>query len=449
MRKTDAIFSTAAAFTTALQLAAAAALLLVLAPACALAVCGDVSGDGHVTARDALAVLRLAVASQYDAEADVFPAGAFDGSVTASDARVVLQGAAGGTIPLCAAADERAVVLTTASCDFVTGGVAEIDYASHAVTLFHPGVSAADAVVRVKDGRVFVLNRFGSNTVMELDPANDLDVAWECSVGTGANPHDIALVAPDKGYVTRFDSTKLAIIDPSAGPNRCEGFLRGTIDLSPWADDDGFPEMDQMLVVGDQLFVSIQRLNRDSFFRPGGKGAILVIDTKTDAVVDDIELTIENPLVETKGLYRDPHSGLIWIAGPGLLFADLTDGGIELVDPQSRASLGVIATGADLGGDLTDLVVVGKDRAYAIVATADFDVQLVEIDLATRTRGDVLLENDSQMSDVELSESGELWVADRDCRNPGVRIFSIADNDEVTTKPIYPGLGPFSLEFLR
>jgi hypothetical protein len=432
----------------ALAIACALAPAALAVPASALALCADLSGDGHVTARDALGALKLAVAAGYDAAADVFPA-QFDGAITASDARVVLMSAAASALPRCAAGGERTVVLTTASCDFVTGGIAEVDIASRDLLRHRPGVTAADAVVRKHDDRVFVLNRFGSNTVLEIDPDGALDVLWECSVGSGANPHDIVLVGPAKGYVTRFDSTKLAIVDPSAGPGGCEGFLTGTIDLSAWADDDGFPEMDQMVLVGDVLWVSIQRLNRNSFFRPGGFGALLAIDTTTDQVVHSIELSIQNPLVETKGIYRDPRSGLIWVAGPGLLFADLTDGGIELVDPEARSSLGIIATGADLGGDLTDLVVVGSARAYAIVATEDFAVQLVEVDLANRRRGAVLAENDSQMSDVEMTEGGELWLADRNCFDPGLRVFSVADNAELTTAPIDTVLAPFSLEFLR
>jgi hypothetical protein len=138
---------------------------------------------------------------------------------------------------------------------------------------------------------------------------------------------------------------------------------------------------------------------------------------------------------------------MIWIAGPGLLFADLDDGGIEIVDSVARASRGVVATGADLGGDLTDLAVVGSGRAYAVVVTDAVHVQLVEIDLERPARGAVLAQNDTQMSDVELTERGELWLADRDCFNPGVRIFSAADNRELTTEPINPGLGPFSLGF--
>ena len=56
----------------------------------------------------------------------------------------------------------------TRAGDFVTGGVAAVDMASHALLRHRAGVSAADAVVRIQNGRLFVLNRFGANTVIEL-----------------------------------------------------------------------------------------------------------------------------------------------------------------------------------------------------------------------------------------------------------------------------------------
>jgi hypothetical protein len=71
------------------------------------------------------------------------------------------------------------------------------------------------------------------------------------------------------------------------------------------------------------------------------------------------------------------------------------------------------------------------------------------MDLKNRGRGDVLAANYSQMSDVELTEDGKLWLADRDCFDPGLRVFDITDNRELTAEPLNPGLGPFSLEFLR
>jgi hypothetical protein len=424
-----------------------AALLLALAPVDAFALCGDLSGDGYVTARDALTALRLAVDSWYDAEA-TYSRRARSTARSPRATRVSSCRVPPATaIPRCAAGNERTVVLTTASCDFVTGGVARID-------VRRGPCSSTIRRQRRRCGRTPTrrpgvrLNRFGSNTVIELIPTTSSPSCGRCSVGSGANPHDIAIAAADKGYVTRFDSTKLAIVDPSAGPNGCAGFLRGTIDLSPWADDDGFPEMDQMVLIGDELFVSIQRLNRDSFFRPNGNGAILVIDTKTDTVVDAIELTIENPLVETKVCTATHAAGSSGFRGRACSSTRLTAASSSSIrrsvarsawSPPARISAAIPPTWQSSG----------SGRAYAIVATADFHVQLVEIDLATKKRGAVLAENDSQMSDIELSENGELWLADRNCRNPGVRIFSIADNRELTDEPINPGLGPFSLEFLR
>ena len=74
--------------------------------------------------------------------------------------------------------------------------------------------------------------------------------------------------------------------------------MTSSIDLSPWADDDGFPEMDQMVLVGDRLFVSIQRLDRTDFFRPTGKGALVVGDTTDDSVIGDLQFVGDRKIVE-------------------------------------------------------------------------------------------------------------------------------------------------------
>ena len=81
----------------------------------------------------------------------------------------------------------------------------------------------ADSVVRVLGDRVFVINRFDGSSVQEVDAANGLATLWRCSVGAGSNPHDLAVVAPDKAYVSRYDATTIAIVDPSVGPS-CAGF---------------------------------------------------------------------------------------------------------------------------------------------------------------------------------------------------------------------------------
>lgn len=413
--------------------------------------CADVTGDGTVTATDALAALLLAVEGGYVGEADVVPEGQSasepDGIVTATDALVVLAASVAGAIPDCASNDMARAIVASASCDFTTGGIADISVPDLAVVGHRIGATEADAVVRVIDGRVFVVNRFGGSSVQELDPSADLATRWRCSVGAGSNPHDFVLVGPTKAYVTRYDATSLAVVDPSVGPG-CEGFVTGAVDLSLYADADGIPEMDQMVLVGERLFVSIQRLNRDDFFRPSTSGALLVIDTNTDTVTDVVELEITNPFAETKGLVYDERSARIWIGGPGTLFSDLEDGGIESIDTVTLESLGVILDGGDVGGDLLDFVIVGSRRAFAIVADDSFMASVVDVDLETGNVSAPLLSSAQNVSDIELTADGNLWVVDRDCFDPGLRVFSIGSGEEKTSEPIYPGLTPLSIDFV-
>ncbi len=419
------------------------AVALTLASGRAQALCGDLGADGYLRASDALAVLRLAIAGDYEPRADIaIGASPADGAVTATDALAVLVAAVTTSIPHCAA-EQKTAVVTLAACDFISGGLAELDLTTRSISKSRIGQTAADAVVREAGGRLFLLSRFGSDSVAELDPLT-LDKLWECGVGSGANPHDIVLVSPTLGYVTRYDWSELAIIDPSKGSD-CNGFLTGSIDLTTLADDDGFPEMDQMALVGSRLFVSVQRLDRNDFFLPSGAGALAVIDTGSNTLETSVELQLSNPFAETKGLLRDRNSGLLYVGGAGTLFTDLSDGGIEIIDPQRLRSAGLIASGAELGGDLIDFALAGSGRILAAVADKDFTVSVIDFDLSQAAPARTLISSRFLISDIELTENGELWISDRDCSRPGLRSFSIADGSEQGGDPIYPGLTPFNL----
>src|SRR5207244_2714716 len=155
--------------------------------------------------------------------------------------------------------------------------------------------------------RVYVVNRFLGDNLQVLDPAHGLATLLQCSTGPGSNPHDVAVLAPDKAYVTRYDAKELWVVDPSAAS--CAGFLRATVDLSPWGDADGLPEMDQTALVGDRLFVSLERLDRTRRFAPAGRSRLVVLDTASDAVVGVVELTGANAFGDFSGLAREPGSG--------------------------------------------------------------------------------------------------------------------------------------------
>lgn len=420
------------------------------------ALCGDANGDGFVTAADALATLKLAVRSVYDRRADVAPSGG-NARVTAADALEVLKASVTTRTPRCVGPGQSRVVVSTAPYDFYSpGGLAVVNVATRAVT-FRAAALGGDAVVRTPDDTTVVVNRKNFNSLQWLDASAPLlPTRKECSVSDGfdSNPQDVVLAGPDKGYVTAYAGKNLLVVDPAvlfdpASDPACTRLVKSRIDLSSF-DPDGIPEMDQMLLVGTDLFVALQRLDPALQPRAGTNGLVVVLDTRTDTVKGTIPLGFANPFAETKGLPWDEFRRVFYAGGPGKTATNLDDGGLEAIDPATMQSAGVMLTGADLHADLYDFVVVGTRRAFAIVADRDAN-SVVDIDLRKRSIRKVLLSSTSLITDLEMTEAGELWVAYRGetaSDPPGLRVFRVADDAETTATPIALGQAPFTLDFL-
>ena len=337
----------------------------------------------------------------------------------------------------------RAVIVTT---DFETGllatvGVRPPHRVARPATPIH-----SDAVVRVAGERVYVVNRFLGDNLQVLDPAHGLATLLQCSTGPGSNPHDVAVLAPDKAYVTRYDAKELWIVDPSAAS--CAGFLRDTVDLSPWGDADGIPEMDQMALVGDRLFVSLERLDRTRRFAPAGRSRLVVLDTASDAVVGVVDLTGANAFGDSSGLAREPGSGKLVVNEAGDI-QRTGDGGLERVDPFTLTAEGFFfVTESDLGGNITDFVLVSPTKAYAIVIDDQLRNILLAFDPSARRVTRRLLTRTQYLPDVALAPDGILWVADDGLPAPGIRLFDPRDDRELTRGAIDVGLPPFSIGFI-
>lgn len=430
------------------------------------ALCGDTNGDGFFRASDALATLRLAVTGGYDRRGDVMPRPtlavpeAGDSSVKASDAQESLKASVEGRIPACHGATASRAAVVTAAFNFSSGGLAVVDLATHAFT-FRPGAAESDAVIRTPSGLPIVVNRQGFNYLQLIDVDDvDLPPINDCSVADGldSNPQDVALVSESKGYVTPYAGPELLVISPPIlfQPDlhpTCKGFVSKRIDLSSF-DSDGIPQMDQMVLVGSDLFVSLQLLDDAAGgLPPKQPGVLAVLDTQTDLVKGSIELSFENPFAETKGLIWDEFQQRIFVGGPGSITV-LDDGGIEAVDPATMQSAGLVLTGSDINAGVFDFVIVGSARAYAIIVE-EFSNSVVELDLsldpARRGIRATLLTSTDLITDIEMTERGELWVAYRG-ESPddpsGLRIFDVTDNTELTETPIALGQAPFTLAFL-
>lgn len=349
----------------------------------------------------------------------------------------------------------EAATVFVVTTDFQTGSYATFPVADPGAVRTNLGRIHGDAVALHHDGLVYVLNRRGGDSIQALDPQRGYTTLWECSVGNGTNPHDLIFASPDKAYVTLYEERELLIVDPTAGPS-CDGFVRGAIDLAPLADLDGVPEMDTGAIIDGKLYVTLQRLDRSAFFQPGDSSTIAVIDLASDRLIDvdpsteaidGIVLQGKNPFTGGQGLNLDAGGNIVLNTVGS--FGDLTDGGIERVDPRAMRSLGFLMTEGELGGNLTDFVLVDATTGYAVVTDLRFYNYLVRFDPSARRVVDTLIASDEYLVDLELEPTrGELYLTDRTLKDPGIRIFRTSDGVELTAEPIDTGLPPFDVVFL-
>ena len=338
------------------------------------------------------------------------------------------------------AAPSKAFVFGT---DWTTGSLSAVDLAPRTS---HCDVSspASDASLRFFGGRLYVVNRFGGDNVQVVNPAT-YATALQFSVGNGSNPHDIAFASATKAYVTRYESADLWIVNPQTGAHM------GTISLAAFADADGNPEMDRLVMVGPLLFVSLERINRPGGYVPDDTALVAVVDTRADTLVDcdpalpgrqAIRLQLANP-VTTFQFDRASSRLLIGCAG----IYGVLDGGIEWIDPVNLASGGVAITEAELGGDVGDVVWRDAQKSYAIVADLAGNTSLVRW---RATDGELLgtlwSPGGYSLSDAELNDAGELWVCRNSFSGSALRVYSVA-NDTQSGADLHCTLPPTAITF--
>ena len=327
---------------------------------------------------------------------------------------------------------------STGSAAFLAAGAAEAE-----VNLL--GLHS-DAVAHYHDGRVYVVNRLGQDNILVLDETDLRTPLTQFSVGNGTNPHDIEIVAPDRAYVTRYDAASLLIVDPR------DGTQLGEIDLGAFADGDGLPEVSGIVRVGDRLYLSCQRLDRDGGWGPVDVSYLIVVDLATDTVVD------VDP--ETEGVQgialsaANPNSLAVFgeriAVGVVVNFGDRA-GGVEIVDTAANRSLGLAVSEEDLGGDITSMVLVDGSRGYAVVADENFANSVRPFDLSSGAVGEPL-ENISGGFIPHLAvDGGRLIVADRgswdDPDAAGLKLYDAAAG-AFLAGPVNTGLPPMHVVVL-
>jgi hypothetical protein len=304
----------------------------------------------------------------------------------------------------------------------------------------------SDAVAREYGGLVYVVNRLYQDNIQVLDPADGFATVRQFSVGPGSNPQDIVFASPTRAYVSRYEETLLYEVDPTTGD------VTDTVDLSVFADGDGIPEMGQMAIWRDVLFVAVQRLDRDYYWLPVPPSYLAVIDTGTNELVDvdpgtpgtqGIALAKPNPVTE---ILQD-DDGILYVGEAGSW--GVLDGGIEAIDPAALGSLGLVTTEELLGGEINDITLPAGGRAHAVVSVSSpsWEAFAIAFDWGSGAKiEDVFRPGGFNVTDIEVHEGAqELFVSDRTYAAPGVRVFDATDGSELTSGPLDVGLPPHDL----
>jgi hypothetical protein len=325
---------------------------------------------------------------------------------------------------------ETTRLLVTTS-DYVTGelGLVEGDM----VRVAPDPAADQDSVPGLAGCTPVVLER-GTGTVRILSGTNPLATVRTIDVNPAgamppyaANPHSILSIAPDRAYVTRLNTSSIAVIDPSEGGAAA---ATGSIDLTPLAGtvDTDSVDASAMAKVGDRAFVALGRYFFDAMFaiQFADGGVLAVIDTATDMLVDvdpvaagvqGIALMGNNPTA----IIHDTSRNRLLVHDHGDFFA--IDGGIEAIDLETLTSDGMLLTEETAGGEIDGIVLASDAHAWLIVGG-----EVRRWPLAGGALGDALSIGATTPPATAIAIGGHtLYVASREMSDVGIFQFAAAD----------------------
>lgn len=321
----------------------------------------------------------------------------------------------------------------------------------------YPGLTPihSDAVGRYYNGKVYIINRLNRDSVQVLDPDLAFQTLAEWSMGGGTNPGDIEFAGPNKAYVSLYNSRFLKIINPS------NGAALGALDLGGYSETtsasgipDGLPEMSGMKIVGNSLFVCLERLDRNDpsgYFPPSGISYLLEIDIVSDTVLAVYNFPFANPVGKPQllNLFGEPH---LVIATPNRLgYISALDGAIVAFQLSTRSfRTNPLYMETTAGGDLMVVQIANDHLGYASVLDASFNKTLQVFDPSSGAKLSTLLyipsSFDASLSALLLGSDRILYVANTEFTRPGVSMFDTSNgNSLLTPLPISVDLQPFDL----
>ncbi|TGM17156.1 hypothetical protein EHQ90_08265 [Leptospira stimsonii] len=341
------------------------------------------------------------------------------------------------------------------------GGSGRFKVINPSLLYSYPGLIPihSDALARFGLGKVYVLNLLNRDSIQVLDPNFGFVTVSELALGFKVNPADIEFAGPSKAYVTLYGSNRLLILDPTLMA------ITGSIDLGSYSETfssggtpDGLPEMSGMKIVGDSLFVCLQRLDRNDpsgYFPPNTTSLLLEIYIPTDTVIGTYTFPASNPVNKPQllDLFGEPH---LVFATPGRMgFLSQIDGGVSAFRLGTRSFLTrLLFSESVAGGDIVNVQVKSDTVGYASVLDSSFTKSLKVFNPSTGETTATLLRipssYDASLSSILLASDKILYVGNTQFQQPGVTMFDTERGDALLTPtPISVDLQPYDLIELK
>jgi hypothetical protein len=361
----------------------------------------------------------------------------------------------------------NAGVVASVSSDFSSGGINVIDLDSASYDALGPyHESGSDIAVIGGTGHFYILGKYQMDNISKVDISNLARKTWDdFSVllpeeQDSGNPYDLIRVNDQKAYLILHNSDKVLIVNPSA-TNEADFLTGDFLDLSAYTPAGGSPnnapQISAGTIVGDRLFLTLQRL--DSASKPTNTSYVAVFDVSNNQEIDTGK--------GTGGLKGIPLLGtnpadIQYYADTGLVVRNIgtnypTYGNGTSLDIISLSSTSLYdirpmfpATSTPDKGQIKDVVIVNDTLGYIINLKGYGNTAVQSFNPATGRSSLATINNltGGDFRDIEISPKGNLWIADANTQNPGIRIINPTSGIQIKFVDSPRGLLPNNIAFV-
>lgn len=286
----------------------------------------------------------------------------------------------------------------------------------------------SDIVYELGAERLYQIGRYQLDYIASINYQN-LNVDYQFSINdaaqSGANPYRVIETNTNKAYVIRYGADDIWQINPSAALEA--DFKEDSIDLSGFSEkENGKPEMADAALVGDVLYVILQRLDG---YDAINKGLLVAIDTNNNSLIDldaeqegtnGLELLVTNPShinVKNGNLIIDGIGR--YAAWDGSREAEYT-GGVEQINLQTFEQTMLYYNDASTGQTQdvalsAEFTVLNQYHGYQSNKVLILkDGETTELD-QEKLSGDITF--------ISISPENEIWIGFNDNIDPKIFVY--------------------------